>query len=453
MGLIVLKSSGHRPEVVFVTHDSVSDQFDRRITDQAEIFAREGWNVFVACSSNQGALVRKGRLTLVGFSNRVSKNDYIEFESSLKSCQEVTGDDSGPGGGIPEIKRMSYRVSFIHYFGKLLSLRLKNYLKSSKLFISAIRFITSEPSTVLPIWLEQSAKSFLQVRHSRPDLIVACDLPAAIGVMPVAMRHDIKWWFDAHEIFTEQNWVKAQGETEKIKDLEKLVIQNATYFSSVNQSAITHLLNAASVARDSIVITNALKFEKENLITLDENQLLDKKIRFIFHGGLSSGRSLYDFVSGLLRCADTNWSIDLFGWDPDPRLAEFKEDERIRVLSQVTTESIPELLANYDCVVLPYKVWDINTLYAMPNKLGDAIAMRLPVIYNEELVEVDKNNRLYGFGVSFKYGNRLEETSTSLDSALSKLRVFSTDWQKVQKDLGYAWNEVQILKIIQESTS
>jgi glycosyltransferase involved in cell wall biosynthesis len=453
MGLKVLKNSGHRPEVVFVTHDSVSDQFDRRITDQAEIFAREGWNVFVACSSHQGSLVRKGKLTLVGFSNRVSKNDFIEFESSLKSCQEDTGDKNSPERDMPEVRKRSYRVSFIHYFGKLLSLRLKNYLKSSKLFISAIRLITSEPSMVLPIWLEQSAKSFFQVRDSRPDLIVACDLPAAIGVMPIAMRHNIKWWFDAHEIFTEQNWVKAQGETEKIKDLEKLVIRNATYFSSVNQSAITHLLEAASVVRKSIVITNALKLEREDMITTDENQLLNKKIRFIFHGGLSSGRSLYDFVSGLLKCADTNWSIDLFGWDPDPRLAEFDKDERIRVLSQVTTESIPELLADYDCVVLPYKVWDINTLYAMPNKLGDAIATKLPVIYNEELVEVDKNNNLYGFGVPFKYGNRLEETSASLDSALSKLRLFSTDWQKVQKDLGYAWNEVQILKIIQESTS
>lgn len=453
MGLKMLKNSGHRPEVVFVTHDSVSDQFDRRITDQAEIFAREGWNVFVACSSYQGALVRKGKLTLVGFSNKVSRYDYTEFESSLKNCQEVTGVKKDPEGDIPKVKRMSYRVSFIHYFGKLLSLRLKNYLKSSKLFISAVRIITSEPSIVLPIWLEQSVKSFLQVRDSRPDLIVACDLPAAIGVMPVAMRHNIKWWFDAHEIFTEQNWIKAQGETEKIKDLEKLVIRNATFFSSVNQSAIAHLLTATSVVRDSIVITNALKFEGENFKTVDENQLLNKRIRFIFHGGLSSGRSLYDFVSGLLKCADTNWSIDLFGWDPDPRLAEFKGDERIRVLSQVPTESIPELLADYDAVVLPYKVWDINTLYAMPNKLGDAIAMKLPVIYNKELVEVDKNNSLYGFGVPFKYGDSLEETSASLDSALSKLRLFSTDWQKTQKDLGYAWNEAQILRIIQEATS
>lgn len=453
MGLKMLKNSVHRPEVVFVTHDSVSDQFDRRITDQAEIFAREGWNVFVACSSYQGALVRKGKLTLVGFSNKVSRYDYTEFESSLKNCQDVAGVRKDPEGDIPEVKRMSYRVVFIQYFGKLLSLRLKNYLKSSKLFVSAVRIFTSEPSKVLPIWLEQSVKSFLQVRDSRPDLIVACDLPAAIGVMPVAMRHNIKWWFDAHEIFTEQNWIKAQGETEKIKDLEKLVIRNATFFSSVNQSAIAHLLTATSVVRDSIVITNALKLEGENFETVDENQLLNKRIRFIFHGGLSSGRSLYDFVSGLLKCADTNWSIDLFGWDPDPRLAEFKRDERIRVLSQVPTESIPKLLADYDAVVLPYKVWDINTLYAMPNKLGDAIAMKLPVIYNKELVEVDKNNRLYGFGVPFKYGDSLEETSASLDSALSKLRLFSTDWQKTQKDLGYAWNEAQILRIIQEATS
>jgi len=79
--------------------------------------------------------------------------------------------------------------------------------------------------------------------------------------------------------------------------------------------------------------------------------------------------------------------------------------------------------------------------------------LRIPVIYNQELVEVDKNNNLYGFGVPFKYGNRIEKTSASLDSALLRLRLFSTDWEKVQKDLGYAWNEEQILKIIRESTN
>jgi hypothetical protein len=342
---------------------------------------------------------------------------------------------------------------FIKRFGRLLSSRVKDSLKSSTLFIKAIRFLTLEPTLVLPTWLEQSVKSFIQIRDSKPDLIVACDLPAAIGVMPIAMSQDIKWWFDAHEIFTEQNWVKAQGDIEKMKKLEKIVIQHATFFSSVNKSAITHLLKAASSNRDSIVITNALKLEDKNVLTIEKEQILDKTIRFIFHGGLSSGRSLYDFVSSLCNCSDTNWSIDLFGWDPDPRLNEFEGERRVRIFSQVTTESIPELLVKYDCVVLPYKVWDINTLYAMPNKLGDAIAMKLPVIYNKDLVEVDQNNSLYGFGVPFKYEATIRETSVSLESAISKLRLLNTEWEKVQKELGYEWNEMQILRIIRESTN
>jgi hypothetical protein len=449
----MFKDPSRRPEVIFVTHDSVSDQFDRRITDQAGIFAREGWDVLIACSASQGALVRKGRLTLIGFSNKVSKNDLLEFEASLSLCEGGTEIDDSIRPNISKVKSMSYRVLFIHYFGRLLSTKIKDFLKSSTLFIKAIRIITSEPTVVLPVWLEQSAKTFIQIRNSRPDLIVACDLPAAIGVMPIAMSQDIKWWFDAHEIFTEQNWVKAQGETEKIKELEKRVIRNATFFSSVNKSAVNYLLNAASVNRDSIVITNALKIDGENVFAVDKQQLLDKTIKFIFHGGLSSGRSLYDFLSSLLKCTDTNWSIDLFGWDPDPRLIEFQGDKRVRIFSQVTTESIPELLANYDCVVLPYKVWDINTLYAMPNKLGDAIAMKLPVIYNKDLVEVEQNNSFYGFGVSFRYEGTLEDTSKSLESAIRKLRRLNTDWGKVQKDLGYEWNESQILRIIQEATN
>jgi hypothetical protein len=453
MAVNVLKTASRRPEVIFVTHDSVSDQFDRRITDQAGIFAREGWNVLIACSAPQGSLVRKGKLTLIGLSNKLSKNELIEFEAVLNLCENGTEVNGVNGVVIPKEKKMSYRVLFIHYFGKVLSTRIKDFLKSSKLFIKAIRFITSEPAIVVPVWLEQSAKTFIQIRDSRPDLIVACDLPAAIGVMPIAMQQNINWWFDAHEIFTEQNWVKAQGETERMKQLEKLVIRNATYFSSVNKSAIDHLLNAASVNRDAIVITNALKLEADNFFTVNKEQLLDKKIRFIFHGGLSSGRSLYDFVSSLLKCRDLNWSIDLFGWDPDPRLVEFEGDQRVRVFQQVNTESIPELLVNYDCVVLPYKVWDINTLYAMPNKLGDAIAMRLPVIYNKDLVEVDQNNGLYSFGVSFNYEATPEETSRSLESAINQLRSLKTDWEKVQKDLGYEWNESQILQIIQETTN
>lgn len=448
-----MKDLDRRPEVIFVTHDYVSEQFDRRITDQAEIFAREGWNVLLACSAHQGSLVRKGKLTLVGLSNRVSANDLMDFESNLELCRDYSGSNETVSVKIPESKRMPSRVLLIQYVGRVLPLRFKNFLKSSKLFIKAIRLITSEPEVVVPIWLEQSAKSFIQIRDSKPDLIVACDLPAAIGVMPIAMRQNIKWWFDAHEIFTEQNWIKNQGQTEKIKAFESLVVKNATYFSSVNKSAIDYLLNAASVTRNSIVITNALKLEIENVNPVERTELLEKEIRFIFHGGLSSGRSLYDFVSALIKCNDSNWSIDLFGWDPDPRLAKFNSDKRIRVFSQVKTESIPELLGNYDCVVLPYKVSDINTLYAMPNKLGDAIAMRLPVIYNQELVEVNKNNGFYGFGVPFSYASNPEETSSSLDSALSNLRKLKTDWDRVQKDLGYAWNELQILEIIRAVTS
>jgi hypothetical protein len=326
------KDSFRRPEVIFVTHDSVSEQFDRRITDQAEIFVREGWNVLIACSAYQGALVRKGKLTLIGFSNKVSKNELIDFEANLQYCQEDHGISVPNEIDAPESKRMSYRVLVIRYLGRLLSLKFKDFLKSRKFFVKAVRIITSEPTVVVPTWLEQSAKTFIQIRDSRPDLIVACDLPAAIGVMPIAIKHDIKWWFDAHEIFTEQNWVIAQGETERMKYLEKLVTGKATFFSSVNESAIKHLLEGASVERDSIVITNALNIQGDITRGVDKNKLLDKKIRFIFHGGLSSGRSLYDFVSSLLKCKDSNWSIDLFGWDPDPRLTEFKEvDFRVSV--------------------------------------------------------------------------------------------------------------------------
>jgi hypothetical protein len=101
------KDPSGRPEVIFVTHDSVSGQFDRRITDQAGIFAREGWNVLIACSGPQGALVRKGRLTLIGFENRVTKNKLREFEASLNLCKFGAGINEVIGVDIPKVKIMA----------------------------------------------------------------------------------------------------------------------------------------------------------------------------------------------------------------------------------------------------------------------------------------------------------------------------------------------------------
>jgi len=447
------KNSDRRPEVIFVTHDQLSEQFDRRITDQAEIFLSNGWTVFVVCSSNQGAIVKKGNLSLLGLKNQISKNELTIFEQDLNRNNLEQNDTSVINPiELPRIQA-TLRSRVLIKVLRITPHRFNTIVKRNKVLSNIVWALTAQPKLPIPLWLEQATKTYLQICDSKPDLIVACDLPAAIGVMPVAMKKGISWWFDAHEIFTEQIWVQNQGELDRLRELEKRVLIECSFFSCVNYSAAKHMLSSAGIDRESIVITNALKLNERKQYFGRADRIADKKLKLIFHGGLSKNRSLFDFISSLLLCNDSNWSIDLFGWDPDPRIMKLLSDSRIKLHDPIITELIPELLHKFDCVVLPYKVIDVNTLYAMPNKLGDAVAMNLPVMYNVELVEVDNLNKDLKFGASFEYLGTPAQTASSMENALAKLRDLDTDWHKVDSVLGYQSNEIEINKLILKVTN
>lgn len=428
-------------KVLFVTHDSAGPLFDRRITDQARIFENLGWQSLILCQSSNSQMHLANGMNLIGLNAVPPRIFYSNFlreiedeENYNKKSNKDWQGDNVPSSKDNLQKDLRIRRIFLPVAKMIIPTMIKKTLKPYLRALLEVK-LKSERIISQPQWVIDSARISYMLNNFEFDLVVACDLPAAIGVFHHAIKQEIVWWFDAHEIFTEQTYIKKQEKLETLIKVERKVVENATYFSTVNKSALEHMSKMSNRQKYSFVFTNATK-----LTNSYHEPRHEQRIRFVFHGGLSSQRSLFDFIRALRICTNQEWSIDLIGWDPDPRLFKLTEDSRIRLNDPIPTSEIHEEIRKFDCIVLPYKIIDLNTQLAMPNKLGDAIALRIPVIFNEELVEVNRMNCDLKFGASFRYGSDVTETAKSIDSAIDALRSLNPNWDKVEKEMGHTHN-------------
>jgi len=95
------------------------------------------------------------------------------------------------------------------------------------------------------------------------------------------------------------------------------------------------------------------------------------------------------------------------------------------------------LLEQCNAILMPYEVVDLNTHYGLPNKMGDAIALKIPIFYNSKLVEIKKWATEFQMGLPFDWVE-IENNPSLLIEELENIIELDPDWKKIDDSLG--WN-------------
>jgi hypothetical protein len=166
----------------------------------------------------------------------------------------------------------------------------------------------------------------------------------------------------------------------------------------------------------------------------------DSDTVILYHGGFFFDRNLDALLSGFQESTNENLHLVMMGYgDRDKVLGNILDlnDRRVHFLSAVPSSELLEYVIDADAIAIPYPAVDINTLNCFPNKLGDAIALKKPVIANSELIFLGNYIKKYDAGVSidFSSSQQVVQSLNSLD--LSKLKP---NWEAAEKDLGWSFH-------------
>jgi hypothetical protein len=331
---------------------------------------------------------------------------------------------------MPQKIRNVFKKRVIRYLPK----------KIITLIYNIYRLNSLEKNLKEPYWLRVSMSLSQVAKDFEQTVFVGSDALGAIAVNFIVDRYQKKslFWFDAHEIYSEQKWVENMGGINTLEKLENRAVKSSDFFSCVHESATTYLSNRAKRVGESFSISNATQ-----KVTLPKSKSHYENFDYVigFMGGLSELRGVFEFCEAALLDKNQLLRIVLFGWDPDPRLLKLASiDSRLEINKPVPTEQVLPQVAKFNCIVLPYPVIDLNTKLAFPNKLGDAIALEIPVIFNRELEEVSRLNALYTFGASFEVTSNIDQMNKSIIEAINNVKKLHPNWNKIENEIGYSQN-------------
>lgn len=438
--------------VQFVSDDPVSEIIDQRILVQARIIRDLGHEVLIQGGRGPCAVIVDGFVV----------NPRVPCQASLQGFREwLQGGASLPRD--PTDRSSSVRNSRLFLLAKRMPRFLHPLLKRAYGSWRVWAQVMAESGRVWSTasWINASEEIAVSLGRRQADLYVACDLPAAIAMIYLRNDDGRVVWFDAHEIWSEQAWLDGLSDSDTTTRLEDICVRESDFFSSVHSRAVDYFVEKAGRLKSYGVAT----FHIPNTASLPVIRPMMRRtphtsLNLVFHGGLSSARGTSRFLSLLQQIEDINWTLTFVGWGAESDLIRLAKDSRVRLLEPLPTMEIHSYLLNFDAVVLPYIVSDLNTRWAQPNKFCDAYLAGVPILYNSELEVVDAYAREANIGASFNYpldssARELQRASMSLSLAMHKLLDFEVDWSPLTSELSLeqAYAQVKLLCSLVESKS
>jgi glycosyltransferase involved in cell wall biosynthesis len=183
-------------------------------------------------------------------------------------------------------------------------------------------------------------------------------------------------------------------------------------------------------------MTNATKpFEFSNSPTIkDELGLTTHKV-LLFNGGLSDVRNLQKFIEIFDIAAPPNWRLVIMGYWASESLKDcIQNSERTIMIEPESNITLLSRIRDVDAIVAPYPPVDLNTKFCFPNKMGDAIAIKKPIIVNSELEFLNRISKKYEFIIPFSYG---DDEILSLKKALELSSVGKFVWDEFEDEFGW----------------
>ena len=444
--------------VVIISTDTLTSTFDRRILFQADLLIQSGWNVLIFAKHKNGNKVRvtyeHGHSFILFPSTKLE--NLLEFAYSTKI--------SGP-------PRRALKKTFLYAFAIFKRLRFNKVSDQAFRILFRIASYASTKITkdvfrkpLRSVYRKLSGARLEGAHQSRTlntpdsdgdlnikdelhglqydkcfddfeldssiDLVIVCDTTAAVAGIKLAERSASQLWFDAHEFYSEIGSLTLE-ERVNTQRIESLVMYRASRCYTVNEH-LARLMNLEANFDKFKVLPNAFnpvyiggkETPSQTMSIRTELGLSASSTLFVYQGWFGSDRNLKVLIDtfGSLNTSGKEIHLALMGYGNLRSVYTAKLPKNVHLMESVDSKAIGDRLLGSDCFVIPYQPSDLNTLLCHPNKVGDAIALRVPILFSEGLVHISEIADRFKFGIGVPFTS-LEET---------KNLIIETDWKKLQ---------------------
>ena len=448
--------------------------FDRRILFQADLLLEKGWDVLIVAKHDRGMKVR--------FTNHHGQSFLLFPSTVLTQLMHVAYNAKIHSAIRPKLKTIaililkilskfrlrSIRDGFFKLYFRLASVvnskisneRLRLVLTKIYRGVAGKRLVVSseDKSDSTSGFFIKDSLSFADLKYDKCfdsleldsgiDLVIINDASAAISGIILADRSSSIIWFDAHEFYSEIGSLSSE-EKSNYQKIESLVASKATRCYTVNEH-LAELMNDDLPTKKFDVLPNAFN---PHFINREENLSTTKSIRselklsksatlFVYQGWFGSDRNLEDLIdvfSGK-NLEENDFHLALMGYGNLHAVYGKRLPGNVHLVESVESKLIGDRLVDSDCFVIPYSPGDTNVLFCHPNKVGDSIALRIPILFAEGLYHLSEITHHYGFGISAPFASK----------ELTEEIILKTDWRKlaseadwVALDEHYGWTAFQ----------
>jgi SAM-dependent methyltransferase/glycosyltransferase involved in cell wall biosynthesis len=453
--------------LLVLCHDVIDAHFDRRISQQVNVWIEQGWDVTIVGMTDKDSDVferwRNGVLCIkIDQRNLLPVNDALWEQVAalpVQSSGSAEADTVAPAtskGGVetssPTIqKRLSHVVRTL--WKRLPTswrdrawpwrVRLAHFVErwgKQPPAIADVPKISELEWYPLPFTESLCATA----GNLRPDAILACDLTTIPAALRLATNTGAVLLYDAHEFYPEQAAFTPRQRA-LLRTWEARALNEAFLAYTVSPTIACLMQEQYQSSRLPDTLTNAPNFLARPPDTQRNGPIrralnLETSTRLIlYHGGFSKHRNLDVLIFGFMQAKLPNTCLVMLGfgdreWIKD-LITQANGEGAVCLLNAVPASELDQWVADADFVVIPYPAVDRNTEFCSPNKLHDCVALEIPVLANQDLKDVCAVLSKYRIGISLDLSSP-DVAARSL-SNITAFQVNLSDFAGARRDLGW----------------
>lgn len=411
-----MMSPNSRRICIILSHDAWGTCFDRRILHQADILADEGYSVFIACF--RAKTIRKSAPKTQAQNGPIevlNRRSYRLILCDYADCAELPP----LALPVPSFRPSALRIHICRLLLGPLTI-IKALFPGSQYVAKLIQNIATTISSplvfdlpLLQAVLDACSSNDLDLKVPTPSLIVACDTTTARAGYILKAIYSCRLWLDMHEYYSRQRAFSLYAQR-YISCVEKFVCKYADRIYTVNPMLADRISSDLGQPVFSLqnyaVPSSPLAFDVPHLLSTAERSPLN----IVFHGGAGPFRNIHNLVNAFICMPPDVALLTMFQQGISPSLLRAaRRVPHISIKSYFHDHLLDYFLSCADAIIIPYAGIDVNTTLCSPNKLGDAIALGKPVLFNSQL--------LYLRSLSSRYPSLIPVNCTSPQALRSSI--------------------------------
>lgn len=271
--------------------------------------------------------------------------------------------------------------------------------------------------------------------------VMACDLPALNAAKTIAERNECYLVYDAHELYPFQKEFSYRQKM-FLAVTESILFNSIDFCMIASPGSAEFLKKTYKHSCEIICVNNSTFFENPNQDKVLRKRLNipEKDIVFLYHGGFSPGRNLEEAAAAFAKLNTKDMHLVFLGEGPlHSILKNYASNQaHIYILDSVDQEELPSYVKDANFILVTYPAFDFNTQFAFPNKLGDAICLKVPFLANRMIETFAQISKKYNIGFVGEMTN-LESMKNCFIDAGNWIRLNpEMNFSTAQEDLG--WN-------------